>query len=149
MTCMDTCIPMHPITTALDCPRFGRCTFCWTYEFGEVPPHKHYKACPMLYEMGARVAEKTGSSSASILPVTISGPRNAVFNPCVATSASAKRARSANKLTLQEIEQLGQPKAKVPKKSASQQRWDLSRKKAQAALAAAKAFRQQQNKPSA
>ena len=132
---------MHPITTALDCPRYGRCTFCWTYEFGEVPPHKHYKACPVLYEMGARVAEKTGSSSASILPVTISSPRDATFSPGVATSASAKRARSANKLTLQEIEQLGQPKTKAPKTSASQQKWALSRKKAQAALAAAKAFR--------
>ena len=149
MTCMDTCFPMHPITTVLDCPRFGRCTFCWTYEFGEVPPHKHYKACPVLHEMSAKVVEKTGLPSASVLPAPVSGPGVPVYNPYVPTSASAKRARSANKLTLQEIEQLGQPKEKKPKKSPSQMNWSLSRKKAQAALAAAKALRQQQNQPSA
>ena len=34
-SCMDICFPMHPITTVIDCPRHGRCSFCWTFEFGE------------------------------------------------------------------------------------------------------------------
>ena len=96
--------------------------------------------------MGAKVAQKTGSVSASILP--ISSPNPVAPNPIIVTSASAKRARAANVLFLQEVEQLCQPKKKAARKmSKSGKNWVKARVHAQAALAAAKAFREQQNQP--
>ena len=143
---MDICFPMHPITTVIDCPRHGRCSFCWTFEFGETVPYQHYRACPAIYEMGAKVAEKTGTVSASILPISIPNP--VAPNALVATSVSAKRVREANMLSPQEVQQLGQPKTKAPKKmSKSSRNWAAARVHAQAALAAAKAHRPQQNQP--
>ena len=96
--------------------------------------------------MGAKVAEKTGSVSAPILP--ISDPNPVAPNPIAGTSASAKRARAANMLSLQEAEQLGQAKKKAPKKmSKSGKNWAAARVYAQATLSAAKALRDQQNQP--
>ena len=148
--CIDTCFPMHKITTVIDCPRYGRCTYCWTFEFGETPPHQHYKACPALYEMGAKVAEKTGAASASLLPALSS--HLAPPNPSATTSASAKRARDANMLSVDEVEGLVNPKKKKYRRGGSStgganSNWAKARAHAQAALAAAKAFRQEQNQP--